>query len=243
MKRIICITGAASGIGRDTAKRFAEMGDCVIACDRDEAGLAALQQEVGEAVLEPVVFDLRDRKSYTAVEDAMQKHGRLDVLVNSAGITSLTPMKDISEDEWDAIFDINLKGAFFMTRMLLPYLEKSDYASIVNLCSVAGFRGGVFSNFAYSTSKGAVNILTKNFAKLLAPQKIRVNQVAPDVVLTPMVTSKGTPEMIEGARKAVPLGELTEACDVSAAIVYLAGPDARYITGQTIHINGGNYIP
>lgn len=242
-KKILCVTGAASGIGFATAVKFAKEGYFVIACDRSQEGLEKLRNEINDDQnLETVVFDMLDMSSFSNIEAAIKKHGKLDCLVNSAGITSLTQLNEITVEEWDRIFNINLKGTFFLTRQLLPYLEKGTDPNIVNMCSVAGIRGGKFSNFAYSCSKGGVSILTKDFAQLLAPKKIRCNQVAPDVVKTNMVTSKATPEFIANAEKGVPLGHFSEASDIAEGIYYLASPAARYITGMTLHINGGTFI-
>ena len=186
--RNVLITGAASGIGFDTALRFIGNGDCVIACDRNADGLEVLKNAAegkGGKVI-AAELDLVNMDSFAAALAEVEKAGKLDVLVNCAGICSGTPLDAITPEEWDRTYAINIRGPFFLTQKLLPYLKKGEKACVVNVSSMAGFTGGIQSNPAYSSSKAAVTCTTKNLAKYCAPFGIRVNEVSPGTAQTRM---------------------------------------------------------
>lgn len=244
MNRIVLITGAGSGIGYDTACRFLNEGDTVIGCDRSESGLIALQEYAIEhnAAFRSLVVDLAEPDAPDRAEAAVEEFGRLDVLVNCAGICSGTTIGEMTPEEWDRTFAVNVKGPFFLTQRLLTYLAKGRDASIINISSMAGFIGGIKSSPAYSSSKAAVTCMTKNLAKYCAPMGIRVNEVSPGTAVTPMNHWMGEDVLKEFA-KTVPLGRLALPEDVAKVIVFLASDAAGFITGQTIQVNGGMYIP
>jgi NAD(P)-dependent dehydrogenase (short-subunit alcohol dehydrogenase family) len=244
-KRIVLITGAGSGIGFDTACRFLESGVHVIGCDRSEAGLLKLKDYASsnKSEYDPLVLDVSQVKSFKKVEDIVASLGRLDVLINCAGIVSGTPLDKITEEEWDKMYSVNLKGPFFLTKILIPYLIKGKKPTIINISSMAGFTGGIMSNPAYSSSKAAVTCMTKNLAKFCAPFGIRVNEVSPGTAKTPMTENWLGEEGLKDFISRVPLGRLAVAEDVAKVIVFLASDAAGFITGQTIHVNGGMYIP
>jgi len=243
--RIVFITGASSGIGFDTACRFIDEQATVIACDRDRAGLELLERysQKGGSIFQPLVLDLLDLQAFPLAEEAVRKHGRLDVLVNCAGICSGTPLDQITIEEWERTYSINVKGPFFLTQTLLPYLKKGTQAAIINVSSMAGFTGGIKSNPAYSSSKAAVTCMTKNLAKFCAPFGMRVNEVSPGTARTAMVENWLEKDEIQQFIPQIPLGRLAEAEDIAKVILFLASDDAGFITGQTIHVNGGMYIP
>lgn len=243
--KIALVTGAASGIGRDTALLLMERGCRVIGCDRNLAGM----RDIGETASKngwsfvPVELDLSDDSSFdTAVKQA-EAEGRLDFLINCAGICSGTPLDEISPEEWDRTYAVNLRGPFFLTRRLMPMLEKGENPAIVNVSSMAGFTGGIQSNPAYSSSKAAVTCMTKNLAKFCAPRGIRVNEVAPGTARTAMTENWLGSEGLKEFEAKVPLGRLAQADDVAKVIVFLVSQEAGFITGQTVHVNGGMYIP
>lgn len=243
--KVVLITGAGSGIGMDSALCFLRNGACVIACDINEKGLDSLRVQAKELAdkLELVCFDISDTGSFGGAAGAVAKHDRLDVLVNCAGICSGTKLDDISEAEWDRTYCINVRGPFFLTRLLLPYLKKSCGAAIVNISSMAGFTGGIMSNPAYSSSKAAVTCMTKNLAKFCAPMGIRVNEVSPGTARTNMTLNWLGSEGLKGFVDKVPLGRLAEAQDIAKAVLFLASENADFITGQSLQVNGGMYIP
>jgi len=243
--RVVFITGAGSGIGFDTACRFITTGATVIACDRDTLGLQKMEQfsQREGKIVEILPLDLLDVPSFNLAEDAVRKYGHLDVLVNCAGICSGTPLDQITIEEWDRTYAVNIKGPFFLTIKLLPFLKAGNQPTIINISSMAGFTGGIKSNPAYSSSKAAVTCMTKNLAKFCAPFGIRVNEVSPGTARTAMVENWLDENEIQKFIPQIPMGRLAEADDISRVIVFLASKDAGFITGQTIHVNGGMYIP
>jgi len=241
--RTVLITGAASGIGFEAARGFAGMGDRVIACDRDEAGLEALRAACRGFSVEAVRLDLADLDSLGAAEDAALEAGGIDVLVNCAGICSGTKLNEITPAEWDRTYAINVRGPFFLTQRLLPCMKESGASSIVNVSSMAGFTGGIQSNPAYSSSKAAVTCTTKNLAKFCAPRGIRVNEVSPGTAQTKMTLNWLGEEGLKPFAERVPLGRVAVAQDVAKVILFLASDAAGFITGQSVQVNGGMYMP
>lgn len=243
--RKILITGAASGIGFDTALRFIRNGDFVIACDREMVGLKKLQtaseNESGKAVA--VELDLTKLETFEYALDAVRTFGYLDVLVNCAGICSGTKLDEITPQEWDKTYAVNIRGPFFLTQKLLPYLKQSDEACIVNVSSMAGFTGGIQSNPAYSSSKAAVTCTTKNLAKYCASMGIRVNEVSPGTAQTQMTMNWLGEDGLKPFAEKVPMGRVAVAEDISKVIFFLASDEAGFVTGQSIQVNGGMYIP
>lgn len=241
--RNVLITGAASGIGFETACRFAAAGDRIIACDRDEKGLARLAEGCERSRILPVRLDLTELASFDAAEEAVKRAGGLDVLVNCAGICSATPLEEIGPEEWDRTYAINIRGPFFLTQRLLPFLKAGNAPCIVNVSSMAGFTGGIKSNPAYSSSKAAVSCTTKNYAKYCAQFGIRVNEVSPGTAHTQMTLGYMDDQDLKAFAARVPLGRMAEAEDIARVIVFLASEEAGFVTGQAIQVNGGMYIP
>jgi 3-oxoacyl-[acyl-carrier protein] reductase len=241
----VLLTGASSGIGFDIACRFLKGGDSVIACDRDQTGLDVLQTRASQypGSLKSFRVDLAQMDSFTQVIDHVKELGKLDVLVNCAGICSGTSLDAITEEEWDLTYKVNLKGPFFLTQKLLPYLKSGEHAAIINISSMAGFTGGIKSNPAYSSSKAAVTCMTKNLARFCAPWKIRVNEIAPGTARTAMTENWLKPQVLKDFATQVPMGRLAEAEDIARVVLFLASEDAGFMTGQTLHVNGGMYIP
>lgn len=245
MKKRVLITGAASGIGKNAAIRFMEQGCKVVGCDIDRDGLEALARPAEENgwSFEPQKLDLACIDSFEPLYTQIEKEGNLDVLVNCAGICSGTRLDEMTPHEWDRTYSINVKGPFFLTQKLIPLLKRGREPVIINVSSMAGFTGGIQSNPAYSSSKAAVTCMTKNLAKFCAPFGIRVNEVSPGTARTSMTENwlgeEGLAEFVER----VPLGRLAEAEDIAGVIVFLASQDAGFITGQSVHVNGGMYIP
>lgn len=243
--RNVVLTGAASGIGFDTALRFIANGDRVIACDRDMVGLEALEKAAvgmsGEVV--KTALDLMDLDTFDGVEAAVAAQDRLDVLVNCAGICSGTPLDEIDPREWDRTYAVNIRGPFFLTQRLMKYLKKGEKPCVVNVSSMAGYTGGIQSNPAYSSSKAAVTCTTKNLAKFLAPYGIRVNEVSPGTAQTQMTMNWLGEDGLKPFAERVPLGRVAVAEDIGKVIFFLASDAAGFITGQSIQVNGGMYIP
>jgi len=236
------ITGAASGIGRATAILFHAEGARVAATDLNKAGLAALDRVAELALLHDVREEARWRE---VVDDALAAFGRLDVLVNSAGVAFKGNIETATLEEWRKTQAVNVEGTFLGCREAVRAMKETGGGSIVNLSSVAGIIGDA-QTIAYCASKGAVRLLTKSAALHCGRMgyKIRVNSVHPSFAETAMVeeliaTSKNPERTREGLMRAAPLGRLGRPDEIAAAILYLASDEAAFTTGAEIVVDGG----
>ncbi len=249
--RVALITGAAGGIGRATVARFLRDGWAVGLCDVDAVRLSEVHAALdphGAGKLLDIPTDLRAVSNCEgAVRSVIDWAGRLDCLVNAAGVWTEGPSDEATEDEWDRVLDINLKATFFVCRYAIPALERTG-GLIVNLSSDAGLMGNQGAAI-YSTSKGGVTLLTRALAVELAERGIRVNAVCPGDVDTPMIHyqadtfGKGDPAgYLRGLLAHYPQGERARFIrpeEIAALIAYLASPDAAPITGACISIDFG----
>ena len=246
-ERVVLVTGAAGGIGRAAAARFRDRGDAVVLTDVDAQGLTEVAEELG--IRDMVVADVTVvADCERAVAETVQRHGRLDVLVNCAGIWVEGPTAEMTEAEFDRTMAVNLKGTFFMCRYAIPHLERTE-GCIVNVSSDAGILGSA-ETAIYCASKGGVSNLTRSLARELAPKLVRVNAVCPNDVETPMLEGQarvyggGDPEGYYRALLArYPQGErarFIQPDEVAALIAYLASDEAAPITGACIAIDFGS---
>jgi 3-oxoacyl-[acyl-carrier protein] reductase len=234
------VTGAARGIGRAIAEELAEAGADVAVCDLDEAWLAdtaAAIQKLGRKTHTAAV-DVKDGAAVNAcVNRVVEGFGRLDILVNNAGITKDGLLIRMSDEDWDAVLDVNLKGTFLFTRAVARPMMKQRSGAIVNIASIIGLIGNA-GQCNYSASKAGVIALTKSSAKELAARNVRVNAVAPG-----FIESKMTEVLTEEIRKkmldAIPLQRFGSPRDVAKVVVFLASDAATYITGQVVNVSGG----
>jgi len=222
------VTGAARGIGKATAALLETAG----------AKVARIDIEPGEGI---IVADVSDEAAVErAIGAAVQALGGLDVLVNNAGIAVRKTAFDITSEDWDRVLGVNLRGLFICSRIAARAMKERGGGAIVNLASIMGFSGGLFPNPAYQASKGAVVNLTRALALELAPHAIRVNAVAPTFVRTDLtVPIFRNPELLKVVMGHTPLGVLPEVGDIAAAILFLATPAARCITGVTLPVDSG----
>ncbi len=231
--KVCIITGAGSGIGKTAAELFAKEGAIVIACD------------VGEASYEnPHIhfykLDVTDRNRISeVVKDVVEKFGKIDVLVNNAGITRDALIQNMTEDDWDKVINVNLKGVFNMTQAVVPYMLEAGKGSIINTSSVVGVYGNI-GQTNYSATKAGVIGMTKTWAKEFARKgaQIRVNAVAPGFIKTPM-TEKVPEKILTAMAERAALKRLGEPVEVAYIYLFLASDESSYVTGQVIGVDGG----
>lgn len=244
MAKTVLITGAATGIGRETARRFAAEGcNIVVHYYKSEMAAQKLLEELKarHATAIPIQADIRDGAAVEAmVEKACRAFGRIDVLVNNAGVAQQKLFTDISSREWDEMFDVNVKGVYRCTQAVLPGMISRKCGSIVNVSSIWGVVGASCEAH-YSAAKAAVIGLTRALAKELGPSGIRVNCVAPGVIDTAMNANLDD-ETKAALKEETPLGTIGTARDVAEAILYLASDKAGFVTGQVLGVNGGMVV-
>jgi len=238
--QVAVITGAARGIGLATARLLAEAGASVALLDVD--GDTA-KKEAGRIGAKAAAWTC-DVTSEAAVEsvfaDVVKRFGRIDVLVNNAGAAVRKPAVELSMEEWRRILDLNLGGVFLCSRVAARTMGAQGGGAIVNLASIMGFSGGIFPNASYQASKGGVVNLTRALALEWAELKIRVNAVAPTFVKTDLtVPIFSNTDVLAKVQAHTPLGVLPEVEDIAAAILYLASPAARCVTGVTLPVDSG----
>ena len=241
--RVAIVTGGSRGIGLASARLLAEGGASVVVSGRDAARLEAATRELeatGAAVLGVAADAARREDVDRLVEAARERFGRLDVLVNNAGMTRDQLLVRMKDDDWDQVLDTNLRGVFLMTRAVGRVMMRQRSGRIINISSTAGAMGNA-GQVNYSAAKAGVIGLTKAAARELAHWNILVNAVAPGLIETDMTASLPA-EAREALLGQVPLKRIGVARDVAEVVRFLAGEGAAYITGQTIHVNGGLYM-
>ena len=242
--KVAVVTGGSRGIGRAICLRLAEMGAKVVVNyvsqpDAAQETVNAIQAKNGQA--EIAQFNVaNDAEVQDAFKKIIDDNGHIDILVNNAGITRDGLLLKMKEEQWDQVLDTNLKGAFNCTRAVSRTMMKQRWGRIINISSVVGFAGNA-GQANYAAAKAGMVGLTKSVAKELASRGVTVNGVAPGYIVTDM-TSGLTEEITEKIKSEIPMGSLGEAEDVAAAVAYLASDDARYVTGQFIHVNGGMFM-
>ncbi len=243
--KVALITGAgsASGIGRATARLFAEHGGRVALTDVDAESLAEARAELGENH-RSYVCDVTDAEQCRGTAgEAMKDFGRIDILVNNAGVVHGTRFSDITSQEYDQVLDVNLRGNFQMAQAIVPHMRKSGSGAIVCVSSIAGRAGGgVFGSSHYAAAKSGIFGLAKGLARELAPDGIRVNAVAPGPIDNDFTQGKMTPEDKARIAKGIPMGRLGRPEEVASVILFLATDLSSYVTGVVLDVNGGLLI-
>lgn len=234
------VTGAASGIGRVIALRFAQEGSSVAVADLNEAGAIEVAQEIsargGSAVA--VRVDVSDANAVAAMtRSVLEAFGRVSLLVNCAGIVMRNPLEQTSDEEWARELAVDLTSVFACTRALAPHLRAGGGGCVINIASVAGMVGAVSA--AYTAAKGGVIALSRQLAGELAPHRIRVNSVSPGFIKTPLSAKLRASGLEDAIAQHIPLRCWGTPEDVAGACVYLASDDARYVTGANLVVDGG----
>lgn len=234
------VTGGGRGIGRAIALALATAGADVAIFDRDETGAeetGALIEKIGRSGASFSVNVTNLAEVEAGVKKVVDLWGRVDIAVNNAGITRDALLIRMSEDDWDQVLAVNLKGAFNLTRSVIRGMLKQRSGSVVNIASIIGLMGNA-GQANYAASKGGLIALTKALAKETASRGIRVNAVAPGFIASEM-TDRLPEKIREDMINAIPLGRMGTPEDVAAAVVFLASPAASYITGQVLVVDGG----
>ncbi len=238
--KVAVVTGAARGIGRAIAERLAREGADVAICDLQAEWLAETASAVealGRKAL-PLAVDVGDSAAVNAcIAEVVKVFGKVDVMVNNAGITKDTLLIRMSDEDWDAVLRVNLKGTFLFSRAVAKHMMKQRSGAIVNIASISGVIGTA-GQANYAASKAGVIALTKSTANELAARGVRANAIAPG-----FITSKMTDALSEEVRNQylsrIPLGRFGTVDDIANAVVFLASEQSSYLTGQTLHVNGG----
>ena len=242
--RVTLVTGAASGIGAASALRFAQEGAIVVGFDLEERG-DEVWDEATRVARESLFVegDIRDERALTnLVERTLGQFGRLDVLMNSAGVPGGGPVHMVPTGEWDRVIDINLKGTFLACRAALPVMLEQRSGSIINVASVEGIEG-FEGGSAYNASKGGVMLLTRNLAMDYGRRGIRSNVICPGFIQTPMQDQtfgmEGLRSRVDAIREASQLGRFGQPVEVANAALFLASQESSFITGHALVVDGG----
>jgi meso-butanediol dehydrogenase/(S,S)-butanediol dehydrogenase/diacetyl reductase len=237
--RVVIVTGAGSGIGEATARRFSEEGACVVLVDREAEKVKAVAADLPQDRTLVQVADVSKSSEVDGMVDAaVKKFGSLHVLVNNAGVHVAGPPAEITDEQWHKVINTDADGVFYGSRATIPHLEKTR-GSIINTASVSG-TGGDWGMAPYNAAKGAVVNLTRALALDLGKKGIRVNAVCPSLTRTGMTEEMLKDEkLVAEFEKRIPLGRVCEPREVAALIAFLASDDASFITGANIAVDGG----
>lgn len=242
--KVALVTGATRGIGRAIALALAREGCDLVVSGRDEQGTIRVAQEIQGLGRKAVavradVTHLQDVK--TMFQKTMETFGRLDILVNNAGIIRRGGLEDHSDEDWELVLAVNLRGTYYCCREAAKIMKHQRSGRIINISSVAGKVGDITSAPSYGPSKAAVNALTKSLARNLAPYGVTVNAVAPHAIETEM-TAEWSEEQRRAIISQIPLGRMGKPEEVAAAVLFLASPEAGFITGEILDVNGGYFM-
>lgn len=234
--QVAIVTGGGGGIGKATCLAFAREGADIVIPEVNIANAEAAASEI-QALgrkCEVIETDVSNGDSVRKmVNQTLNEFGRIDILVNNAGIFSYTRIDACTEEEWDRMMAVNLKGPFLCSQAVMETMKAQRSGRIINLGSLAGQVGGIVASAPYSASKAGVMCLTKSLARVLGEYGITVNSIAPGIAATEM--AKNHPDM----RDQIPLGRVADASEVASAILFLASDEGRYLTGATLDVNGG----
>jgi len=238
--RVAIVTGGAQGIGKSIATQLASAGANVVIADVAEGIAESTAEEISKKGTEAISVSV-DVSSLSSVQEmvkkTLDKFGRIDILINNAGVTRDALVMRMKEEDWDFVLDINLKGAFNCIKAVSPIMMRQKYGKIVNIASIVGISGNA-GQANYSASKGGLIALTKTCAKELASRQINVNAVAPGFIQTSM-TERLPLEVKEKLSSQIPLGKLGKPEDVAGVVLFLVSEEASYLTGEVIRVDGG----
>ncbi|MBI5864544.1 MAG: 3-oxoacyl-[acyl-carrier-protein] reductase [Planctomycetes bacterium] len=241
--QVALVTGASRGIGRAICESLAREGALVVATARNTDAVHSWIVESGELQprLIPTALDVTDRAACDrVVDEIVAKHQRLDILVNNAGITKDGLIMSMDDEQFDAVINTNLKGAFYMIRAAARHMVRARRGRIINISSFSGLAGNA-GQANYAAAKGALNALTKSVAKELGKRGVLCNAIAPGFIKTDMTDV--LPESLkEGVKQLIPLQRFGSPAEIAGVVRFLAGPDSSYITGQVLSADGGLHM-
>lgn len=242
-QRVAVVTGGSRGIGLAIVQRLREDGFRIAALDINAKAIDQAREEIGESsdvrFFQASVIDRPALESLAA--EIVDRWGRIDALVNNAGVNRPGTILTQSDEQWDAVIETNLKGTFVASSVFAPHLVEREGGAIVNIGSTAA--SGTDGSPAYSASKAGLIGLTRTMATELGGRQVRVNLVAPGITLTGWVTRNIDPARIESMKKLTPLERAAEPEDIAAVVSFLCSDDARHVTGQVISASGGSWMP
>ena len=239
--RVAIVTGGARGIGKAIVLTLIREGAKVAIVDVDKGGLETLQNEIEKNKGDIINISCDITKSSEVKEMVSQvkrSFGRIDILVNNAGIIRRGTIETVTEEDWDRVIEVNLKGTFNCCKAVVDIMKQQGYGKIVNVSSIAGKMGDITSAPGYGPSKAGVDALTKTLARQLAPYHINVNAVSPHAIETEM-SAQWSEERRKEIIASIPLGRLGKPEDVAEAVLFLASDAASFITGEILDVNGG----
>jgi NAD(P)-dependent dehydrogenase (short-subunit alcohol dehydrogenase family) len=238
--KVAIVTGGGGGIGSAVVRRFAREGAKIIIADIDGESAQAVGAELSAQRVDavPIVTNVTKKQSVDdMVRAALERWSRIDILVNVAGGAERIAVVDMTAAQWDDVVDMNLKSVFLCSQATLPAMLKQKYGKIVNISSIYGFTGNA-TRSSYAAAKAGVAAFTKSLALEVVNDGINVNAVAPGRVTTPRVRNRYSDEAWAAAVAQIPMGRAGTPEEIASAVLFLAGDENKYITGQTIHVNG-----
>jgi len=239
--RVAIVTGGARGIGEAIALTFLREGARVAIIDSDRERLEILKKEAGQKHKEvmSIPCDITKSSEVNGMVDQVRRgFGRIDILVNNAGIIRRGTIETVSEEDWDRVIEVNLKGTFNTCKAVAGLMKQQGYGKIINVSSIAGKMGDITSAPGYGPSKAGVDALTKTLARQLAPYGVNVNSVSPHAIETEM-SAQWSDQRRKEIISSIPLGRLGKPEDVANAVLFLASDESSFITGEILDVNGG----
>jgi len=243
--KVAIVTGAAQGMGEAVAKLFAQEGAKVVVNDLSEQKAKKVVEEIksggGEALA--IKADVTDSEGiFRMAEETVARFGTIHILINNAGILRSTKTEEISEEEWDLVINVNLKGTFLCSKVVLPIMKKNRYGRIVNFSSSAGRSVSTLGGVHYTAAKAGVLGFTRQLAKEVASFGINVNSVCPGLIDTEMVRNNCSPEKLRDYERSFPISRLGRPEEVADLVLFLVSDESSYITGASLDINGGDLM-
>lgn len=242
--KVAMVSGAGQGIGKQVVLDLYSEGAKIVAFDINEEQVNNLKEEINLNNKKIIIFQADVSKSNHVskiVKETINYFGKIDLLINNAGISSYCSIEDITDDIIEKILSVNLKGVMYCVREVVPFMKKNQYGRIVNISSITGKRGDNNTSPCYGASKGGMITLTKSLARKLGPYGINVNAVAPHAIMTPFMNCWDE-EKKNKMKELIPIRRLGTTKDVSSVVLFLLSDASAFITGETININGGYYM-